>query len=275
MKRIHITSYGPRTGTTLMMEMMIACFDIDLFHEHENTVFKKPRHSAKVYLTKSPAELRKADIMLRVMPNMYVIFMLRDPRDTVVSKHNIEPERYWSNLRFWKSFVSVNCFARLQKHPRFIMVRYEDLVTEPDRIQRELIKRMPFLRKTADFSNYHKTCRPSKKSVTALNGVRAPSTESVGKWRQHIPRIAGQVARHGSIVEELIAFGYEKDDAWLKHLEGVEPDTSQGYLLDVIPESRKRRRTWLLPRAVWAAINHYEFMIRARRFLRALRNNRR
>lgn len=275
MKRIHVTSYGPRTGTTLMTEMMIACFDIDLFNEHENTVLKKPRHTAKVYLTKNPAELRKANIMLHVMSDLYVIFMLRDPRDAIVSKHNNDPDRYWGNLRFWKRFVNMNCIARLQKHPRFIMVRYEDLVTEPDCVQCILMERMPFLAKTADFSEYHKISCPSEKSVTALNGVRAPSTESIGKWKQHLPRVAGQLARHGPITEELITFGYEKDDKWLRCLAGIEPDMSPGYLFDVVPENRKRRTGWLLPRAIWAAINHYQFMITARSFLRALRKNRR
>jgi hypothetical protein len=44
-----------------------------------------------------------------------------------------------------------------------------------------------------------------------------------------LPRIAGQIALHGSIAEDLVEFGYETDDRWLAELEGIEPDTSPSH----------------------------------------------
>ena len=42
MRRIHIVGCGPRTGTTLMAELMGTCFDINASCQHEESVFALP-----------------------------------------------------------------------------------------------------------------------------------------------------------------------------------------------------------------------------------------
>lgn len=55
----------------------------------------------------------------------WVICMMRDPRDVVVSRHGKKLEDYWAELDLWKEMlVHYRCVA---SHPRFITVRYEDL----------------------------------------------------------------------------------------------------------------------------------------------------
>jgi len=94
-------------------------------------------------------------------------------------------------------------------------------VAQPGQIQDYLMKRMPFLMKKASFNSYHEIAQPSKDSMMALGGVRPASSSSIGNWRKHLPRVAGQLQVHGSIPEDLIAYGYEQDDAWEKELEGI------------------------------------------------------
>lgn len=255
-----------------MAEMMIACFDIDLHSKHEDRVLKWPPRPANIYLTKSPSDYTHAYALLRLMSGLHVIFMLRDPRDSVVSKHNLHPEQYWSNLGFWKRFMNSKYQAQLMAHPRVTVVKYEELVADPDRIQARIMEAMPFLVRKTAFSNYHKVAKPSDKSITALSDVRPPSASSVGSWQRHLPRIAGQIARHGSITDDLIVFGYEKDEAWLQLLDGVEPDMSPGFLADSIPGHllRKRRR-WLYLRVLLARVGHTRPAIHARRLLRSLK----
>ncbi|HSL80100.1 MAG TPA: hypothetical protein VK877_10615, partial [Pseudolabrys sp.] len=69
----------------------------------------------------------------------------------------------------------------------------------------------------------------SKESIDALGGVRPIKGDRVGNWRNHLPRVAGQLLLHGSISRELIVFGYEKDHDWLGTLEGIEPDFSPSH----------------------------------------------
>jgi hypothetical protein len=130
--------------------------------------------------------------------------------------------RYWAPLRLWKRNFR---YARpILDHPHVIPVRYEDLVTKPDEVQAEIARRLPFLRPAGRFSEFHRRAVPSANAVTALGGVRAISAGGIGKWRRHLPRLAGQLAQHGPVTAELIELGYEQDDAWLAALDGIEPD---------------------------------------------------
>ena len=227
MKHIHIAGCGPRTGTTLLAEMMIACFNIDRHSEHEESIYTQPYPAGTVFLTKRPRDVLVAEGLLRRNENLYVVYMLRDPRDMITSKHHNDPERYWVGLGYWKLYASAGC--RLEGHPRFILVRYEDLVARPDAIQAGLIRRMPFLKARAPFSRYHELAAPSQAARDALRGVRPVSSASVGSWRRHLPRVAGQIIMHGSVAQDLIRYGYEPDDHWLLDLKGITPDLSESH----------------------------------------------
>lgn len=227
MHRIHITGASPRTGTTLLAEAMVACFEIDLFCPHEARIFALPPGTGKIFLTKSPRDILLAGKALSESPDLHVIYMLRDPRNIIVSRHRRNPARYWAGLKFWKTYTAA---ARLlQDHARFHIVRYEDLLDDPDGVQAILMGYLPFLRKRIPFSRYHEVTCPAPDAVMALGGVRPITAGRRDKWRDHLPRIAGQIAQHGSIAEDLIEFGYEQDESWLRELEGVEPDTSPGH----------------------------------------------
>jgi hypothetical protein len=221
MERIHIVGVGPRTGTTLMTECMAACFDIDAFDAHEARVTNH-RWNAEVYLSKWPAEIFTVSPRLRLDEHFHVICMIRDPRDVVVSRHAIDQERYWTPLHFWKK--QIGHVRRLVGRRRFILVKYEDLVTRPDSVQDEIMRRLTFLRKKRNFGRFHEVATPSARATEALGGVRPITPRRIGNWRNHLPRVAGQIAVHGSIIEDLIEFGYEADDSWLSILKDVNPD---------------------------------------------------
>ncbi len=237
MKRIHIVGASPRTGTTLLAEAMITCFNIDLYTKHEDQIFKQPAQDGNIFLTKAPRDITVVAPFLWVMPDLYVIYMLRDPRDIITSKHYKNPERYWVSLRFWKTYTPFG--RKLKNHPRFITIRYEDLVSDPDQVQVFLLEKLTFLSLKARFSQFHEVARPSSDSIAALRGVRPISATEISKWRHHLSRVAGQLLLHGSISQDLIEFGYEVDDSWLKELEGVEPDMSESHLPDSKAELRQ------------------------------------
>ena len=251
--RIHIVGCGPRTGTTLMAEMAISCFDIDAYTEHEDPIYTRPNQPANIFLTKRPRDILVAEPMLHLLSNLYVIYMLRDPRDTITSKHRKDPDRYWSTLRYWKAYTPYG--RKLQHHPRFMTVRYEDLVSKPDEVQEYLMERMPFLKKRGDFSRYHEFAKPSKQSLDALRGMRPVASTSVGKWRNHLPRVAGQLKLHGenAIAEDLIEYGYETDDSWLNELKDVTPDYSESHWSEYFtPQELKQRMRGKYSRALVA-----------------------
>ena len=152
MKRIHIVGTGPRTGTTLMCEALIACFDIDQHTQHEDRVFNRPRVKSRIYLTKSGKDILAVRPLLNVSPDLYVICMMRDPRDAIVSRHGVDPDKYWAGLRYWKTYLRY--WRQLDGHPRFTTVKYEDFVSDPDAVQQRLMDRLPFLTAKAPFSHF-------------------------------------------------------------------------------------------------------------------------
>ncbi|MDY6839566.1 MAG: sulfotransferase [Thermodesulfobacteriota bacterium] len=240
MKRIHIVGCGPRTGTTLMAEAMIACFEIDHHTKHEDRIFVPPPADGNIFLTKDPKDILVIGPLLWVNPDLYVVYMLRDPRDMITSRHWRDPKRYWASLRYWKAYSPWG--RKLQKNRRFITIRYEDLVCNPDEVQGKLMERMPFLKKRAPFSRYHEIAQPSEDSLEALRGVRPISPVEIGKWRHHLPRVAGQLQLHGSISRDLIEHRYEKDDSWLSELEGVEPDIDESHWPEYFSRRDLRKR---------------------------------
>lgn len=237
MKRIHIVGVSPRTGTTLMAEAIKTCYHIDYYTEHEDRLFTRAPGRPDIFLTKNPKDVMIAGPSLRVDPDLYVICMLRDPRDIICSKHRKDPVRYWASLRYWKMYSKEA--LRLKDHPRFILVRYESFVTDPDKVQDRLSARMPFLEQLAPFSQYHNVASVSDSSQKALSGIRPIKPTSVGRWREHKERIAGQLKLHGSISEDLIRFGYETDDRWMNELKGVEPDVSPGHFPEFMGFKKK------------------------------------
>lgn len=235
-KHIHIVGLSPRSGTTLIAELINSCFNIDGYCEHESTVFSKPDRPVDIFCTKAPNQVRYMKRAMQIDPDLWCICMARDPRDVVVSRHKKHPDRYWTPLRVWHEHFQTS--RSLVGHSRFIMVKYEDLVSDPDAIQQQLMAHMPFLHKQCDFSAFYKNANPSEKSLRAMNGVRKTTTSRIGNWRAHKERLQGQLAQHGPVSDELIELGYESNREWIKELDGIEADLTPS----CAPEQIKLRK---------------------------------
>ncbi|MHC4939887.1 MAG: sulfotransferase [Planctomycetota bacterium] len=247
MTRIHIVGCS-RSGTTLALEAIANSFTIDRYAKEERgfiSGLRKPEREGEIYLTKRPRDYVFAPRLLPREPDFYWVFLIRDPRDVVVSRHKQDPSLYWTNLGHWRH--ALRAARAAGDHPQFLRIRYEDLVRDPDRVERMLVERMPFLELRQPLRDFHRTAQPSEQSVRALHGVRPIDTASIGRWREHKPRVAGQLERYGPITDELIELGYERDDSWLRELEGVSPDRSPSIRPETtLAELRRRWIAWRL-----------------------------
>jgi len=240
--RIHITG-APRSGTTLMLALMLTCFDIDGGVAHEQRIWRGVPRGKHIVCTKRPGDERLAGALLRLDPNLHVICMLRDPRDAVVSIHGRVPDAYWSNLRAWRDSARITRYY--QNRSRFHVVRYDELVTNSDAVQMRLAEAMPFLKQVLPFSRYHSAVQVSDNQwLRAMRGVRPVSADNVGAWRKHLPRLKGQLLRHGDISDELIALGFEKDKNWLALLADVEPDMTPSRAPESMSLDQRVTRIW-------------------------------
>lgn len=223
-RHLHIVSCSPRSGTTLLHEAMVTCFRIDKHYDHEIRFNLVDIEDDQVLLTKRPKDVMYMPAVIDD-PGVYVIYVMRDPRDVIVSRHGKNKDMYYSNIRLWRE---MHGYARsLFGHERFLEIRYEDFVTDPDATQDKIAEKFPWLEKTHNFSEYHEHAEVSEKSITAMHSVRPIAPTSVGVWRKHLGRIKGQQMIHGSLTPDLIDCGYETSGAWERKLESVEPDFSR------------------------------------------------
>lgn len=201
-----------------MVEAMRGCFAIDAFHAGEVRLEARAT-GATVHLTKHPNDLSRVGPRLLMDPRLYVLCMVRDPRDIIVSVHWPSPDRYFVSAD--QVLEGATRLRRLAPHARFIPIRYEDLVTDPSGVQRAIESRLPFLTRVADFREFHRVVDDITVGVRKdLRGLRPIDADSVGNWRRHLPRVADQ--RH-PLTEALVALAYESDDTWERALDGVEP----------------------------------------------------
>ncbi len=237
MRRLHIVGC-PRSGTTLLLELMSTCFTSDGFCRHEQSIFTPVAECGIVYFTKQPNDIRQLRHIFHRDEELCVIYLGRDPRAVITSRHREHPGQYFCNYRVWRECD--RAAAHYRGHPRFLDLRYEDLVADPDGVQRRIAAKFTFLRQRHRFSEYHEHARPSEASRHAMNGLRAVNRESLDKWRHHLPRVAEQYARHPALAADLVRLGYEQDDRWLDLLRGVQPARYPCRY----PERRPRLRAW-------------------------------
>lgn len=224
-RHLHIVACSPRTGTTLLHEVMVTCFKVDKHYDHEIRFNLVTGEDGQLVVTKRPKDTMYMPAVLHDDPELFVIYLLRDPRDTICSRHGKDKSIYYSNIRLWRQ---MHDYARkMQGHERFLEVRYEDFVSSPDATQQMIMNQFPWLEKNHAFSEYHEYAQVSEKSRTAMHSVRPIAPTSVGRWKKNLGRVKAQQMIHGSLTPELIECGYESSDAWERLLDGVEPDTTR------------------------------------------------
>jgi len=261
MKRIHITGV-PSSGTTLMMNLMLTCFNIDVFPRQEASMLYLPlnRRADSILCTKSHGEHSLMARTLKHDPNQWIIATVRDPRDIAISPDQTADGLHWPHLRFWNQYWSY--LREITDHPRVIVVRFEDLVANPEIVQAEINQRIDFVEARICFSEYDLNAVPSDQSVSPVHGVRPISDETIGGWRNHKGRLLRQLKLHGLIDEALQVLGYEDDGRWQEALAGIEPDlvssSSSDFPSDAEVQSWREEEE--------ANFRHYRWRRRIRRF---------
>jgi hypothetical protein len=221
-RHIHIVACSPRSGTTLLHEAMVTCFRTDRHYDHEIRFHLVAARDGEVLITKRPKDTMYMPALLASDPELYVVYLLRDPRDVICSRHGKDRSIFYSNIRLWRQMHGYA--RRMADHPRFLQIRYEDFVSDPDATQDRIEARFPWLEEIHRFSRYHEFARVSEKSLKAMHSVRPIAPTSVGIWKQNPGRVKAQQEVHGSLTPDLVECGYESSADWERALDGVEPD---------------------------------------------------
>lgn len=200
-RHIHIT--GPaRSGTTLMKNLMhcYAMTCVTLGESHPS--LDLPR---RINVTKYPED---GPELYTDYPGVNVIYMCRDPRDMYVSR--LQGVRWWADRDRRQPGIfdsKVDDFLTLARDPRTLVVRYEELVSYPDRVQQEIAHR--FSLSIQDwFIDGHRWFLDED----GLGKVRSLDTDSVGVWRREENRgvVKAWMQENPGVTRYIQAMGYEE-----------------------------------------------------------------
>lgn len=227
-RRVHVVGCH-RSGTTLMMELLWYAYPFSGRKAHEESVFNPAPKDARLYLSKKPPDTTRLRKVFLADEQLHVIALQRDPRSVISSIHPDRPGVYFSSFRRWREYAAA--IDALIDHPRFLMVRYEDLVREPDAVQARIEARFDFLKPRRAFVRYPEGADVPENARVSMLGARPFDPSRIDGWREHLPRIQGALAQHPDLAEALIRCGYERDRSWQAALNGVAPYT-QSYKED-------------------------------------------
>lgn len=218
--RLHVVGCY-RSGTTLMMELLWYAYDFSGRCEHEASIFRRVPAGERVFLSKKPPDTIRIEKAFLADKRLHVVAMVRDPRSMATSRHAKFPDVYFSGFGRWLEYQAV--IEKLSGHPRWQTVRYEDLLTDPESVQRSLEARFPFLQRQRDFACYPEGAEVPDKAGISLGGARGLDPSRAQAWREHLPRIRDQLDKHPAVASKLVELGYEPDDAWVSCLDNVAP----------------------------------------------------
>lgn len=154
--RIHIVGCA-RSGTTLMQYAMVAFDGVSVANHEASLAYpdlaerfrlagEAVRNRPVVLITKRTYGWFEAEAVCEVVraarrDGIGVILVVRDPRAVLTSKHGglSESGAYVDQDRWHKSVLAGDqIWEQLGEYPRKLIVKYEDLVTKPDAVERDL-----------------------------------------------------------------------------------------------------------------------------------------
>ena len=251
--RVHVIGCY-RSGTTLMMELLWYAYDFSGRCEHEAPLFRAIPEGERLYLTKKPPDTIRIEQAFLADEQLSVIAMVRDPRAMATSRHAKRPDVYFSGFGRWLEYQEA--IERLADHPRWLIVRYEELLQDPQSVQRAIEARFPFLKRQRDFERYPEGAEVPEKAEFSLGGARKIDPSRAAGWHEHLPRIKDQLDKHPKVADKLIELGYEADHSWQECLEGVTP--------------HRQKHKDEAPHFFKALEARFRYWVRTRRYLRSI-----
>lgn len=195
---------------------------IEKFFDFYARVCGKPR-----WAEKSPRNVQTLDYVFGVFPKARFLHMVRDGRDVACSlrtfpRHSVEEGRLkplgtWNDLgpgiERWVSDISASLAYRAD--PRYLEVRYEDLVLETRNTLQKVLK---FIGEPWDDAVLrHYEISSGSRDVTKFpqnpEAVRPIIGESIGRWRRDLAATEQALFKEkaGSLLVDL---GYETSYGW-------------------------------------------------------------
>ncbi len=145
------------------------------------------KQGKKRWLDKLPGYVSQVERMMKVLPDSQIIELIRDPRDILASKKRRAASRgsydpIWDSLA-WKTAVRAGAEAQQKAPARYLRLRYEDLVSNPEEAARKVCTflDMQFSVEMLSVGWINSTTVQGQQSASQIG------TAAIGKWRRILP----------------------------------------------------------------------------------------
>lgn len=228
----------PRSGSTMLYNMLRWSVTGYSFTDRELSAVKALPGMPWPAITKYPSDCFYREEIQAIDPAVRFVVTIRDPRSVLCSKHVSTGDIYkvsWDRTYFGGSASKplrrvrrkpaghynahwglLDWDAALEALPDPVVVKYEDLVRDPEIVQGWLGEALG-LDYRASFAGFHEADIPEKLAYQ-MNGVRPVETTRIDSWMDHPERIRQQFDECPALHEIVIRRGYEKDTAWIRAL---------------------------------------------------------
>jgi hypothetical protein len=206
-RRAHIVGCE-RSGTSMLTYAMVA-FDSAVIHDQETSLWNYPslresigihydrgfRDNPPLLVTKRNAGWWKPERIERLVwfvrrYGVFIINLIRDPRDVLTSKHPLDARRFYVEPRLWLAEMDATdrLMAALEGYEQKLTVRYEDIVMRPDDVQGQFSRAFGVRLRNGITSWKHlstnvKSIGGIERMIPYMHQLRDFDPATIGRWR--------------------------------------------------------------------------------------------
>jgi hypothetical protein len=150
----------------------------------------------------------------------YVIYVLRDPRAVMTSRHPSHTVPYTFGFQEW--YTNYKACMSLSDQINVCLVRYKDLLLNPVGVQEHVSNKFGLPQKAPFDECAHRVpthgLRRWKDMDFEMGGARPLDPQKITRWQrpQYRETIRQQLATCPEMVDVLVQLGFEEDDSWIK-----------------------------------------------------------
>ena len=161
---------------------------------------------------KTPGYVRRIAELGELLPEAHFIHIIRDGRDVVTSWMStpFSPDTVEEAAEKWKRFVGKGRSGGAKVGSRYLEVRYESLVTDPEPVLREISDfiQLPFDPAMLDHTKRAKDIIASARNPAIHQRLEQPPTPGLRDWRREMD--PDDLRRFESVAGDLLSeLGYE------------------------------------------------------------------
>ncbi|MCB0262816.1 MAG: sulfotransferase domain-containing protein [Calditrichia bacterium] len=124
--------------------------------------------------------------------NVFLIHIVRDPRDVLTSSHKLSDSPYYVTPEIWDASINAAnmMFDLLGDYPRKMTIRFEDVVNHPEKVEKLIIETIGLRKKIGVQSiarlkdNVELLGKDAGTMIEYMHKLRNFDPSSIGKWRR-------------------------------------------------------------------------------------------